>query len=51
MVFCYLAGTRFMSLNYEPSTTSVPLSIIAVSNSEYASCRDTHRSAPGYAFI
>ena len=50
-VFCYLAGTRSMSLKYNRSPTSVPFSIITFSNSVYASCRDTRRSVSGYAFM
>ena len=40
-----------MSLKYKRSPTSVPLSIVAFSNSDYASCRDTCRSVSGYAFM
>ena len=50
-VFRHLAGTRSMSLKYERFTTSVPLSIVAFSDSDYASCRDTRHSVTGYAFI
>ena len=50
-VFRYLAGTRAMSLKYKRSPTSVPLSIIAFSNSDYASCRDTRRSVSAYAVM
>ena len=50
-VFRYLAGTRFMSLKYNRSASSVPFSIIAFSDSDYASCRDTRRSVSGYAFM
>ena len=50
-VFRYLAGTRFMSLTYKHSPTPVPLSIVAFSDSDYASCRDTRRSVSGYAFM
>ena len=42
-VFRYLAGTRCMFLKYKRSTTSVALSIVAFSDSDYASCCDTHR--------
>ena len=50
-VFRYVARTRFMSLQYKCSPTSVPLSIVAFSDSDYASCRDTRRSISGYAFM
>ena len=50
-VFRYLAGTRSMSLKYKRSTTSVPLSIVAFSDSDYAACRDSQRFASGYAFM
>ena len=50
-VFRYLAGTRSMSLKYKCSPTSVPLSIVAFANSDYASCRDTRRSVSGYAVM
>ena len=40
-----------MSLKYKRSPTSVPLSIVAFSNSDYASCRVTRRSVSGYAFM
>ena len=50
-VFCYLAATCSMSLKYKRSTTSIPLSIVAFSDSDYASCRDTRRSVSGYAFM
>ena len=50
-VFFYLAGTRSMSLKYKHSPTSVSESIVAVSNSDYASCRDTRRAVSGYAFM
>ena len=47
-VLRYLAGTPFMSLNYKRSPTSFPLSIVAFSDPNYASCRDAHRSLSGY---
>ena len=50
-VFCYPAGTHSISLKYKRSSTSVPLSIVAFSDSDYAPCCDTHRSVSGYAFI
>ena len=50
-VFRYLAGTRSMSLKSKRSPTSVPLSMVAFSDSDYASCGDTRRSVSGYAFI
>ena len=50
-VFRYLAGTHSMSLKYKRSPTSVPLSVVAFSDSDYASCRDTRRSVSGYAFM
>ena len=40
-VFRYLAGTRSMSLKYKHSPTLVPLSIVAFSDSDYASSRNT----------
>ena len=43
----YLAGTWSMSLKYKRSPTSVPLSIVAFSDADYASCRDTRRSVSG----
>ena len=47
----YLPATRSMSLLYKRSATSVPLSIVAFSDSDYASCRDTRRSVSAYAFM
>ena len=49
-VFHYLAGTSSMSLKYKRSPTSVPLSIVAFSDSDYASRRNTRRSVSGSAF-
>ena len=46
-VFRYHAGTHSMSLKYKPSPTSVRLSIVAFSDSDYASWRDTRRSVSG----
>ena len=40
-----------MSLKYKRSPTSVPWSIVAFSDSDYASCRDTYRSVSGFAFM
>ena len=50
-IFRYLAGTRSMSLNYKRCPTSVPWSIVAFSDSDYASCCDTRRYISGYAFM
>ena len=50
-VFHYRAGTGSISLNYQRSPTSVPLSIVAFSDSDYTSCCDTRRSVSGYAFM
>ena len=50
-VFRYLAETRYMSLEYKCSATLVPLSMVAFSDSEYTSCRDTRCSVSGYAFM
>ena len=40
-----------MSLKYKGFPTSVPLSIVAFSDCDYASCPDTRRSISGYAFV
>src|SRR5437868_13929954 len=50
-VFRYLAGTRNVSLMYHRLSTSVPLILTGFSNADYASCRDTRCSVPGYVFI
>ena len=50
-VFRYLAGTFSMSCKYTCSTTPVPLSIVAFSDFDYASCRNTHRSVSGSAIM
>ena len=50
-VFCYLAVTRSVSRNYKRSSTSVPLSIVTFSNSDYASYRNTRRSVSAYTFL
>ena len=47
----YLAGTRSTSIKHKRSPTSVPLSIVAFSDSDYASCRDTRRFVSGYGFM
>ena len=39
-----------MTLKWKRSTTSVPLSIVAFSDSDVASCRDTRCSVSGDAF-
>ena len=51
MVFHYLAGTHSIALMYKRSPTSVPLSIVAFSDSDYAPCSDTRRSVSGYALM
>ena len=48
-VLRYLAVPRFMSLKYKRSPTSVALSIVAFSDSDYASYHDTCPSISGYA--
>ena len=50
-VFRYPAVTCAISLKYKRSPASVRLSIVAFSDSDYASCRDTRRSVSGYAFM
>ena len=50
-VFRFLAATSSRSLKSKPSSTAVPLSIGAFSDSCYASSRDTRRSVSGYTFI
>ena len=40
-----------MSLQYKRSSTSVPLAIVAFSDSDYASRSDTRRCVSGYTFI
>ena len=50
-VFHYLAGTSSMSFQCTRSTTSVSLSIVASSDFDYASRRNTRRSVSGYAFM
>ena len=50
-VFLYHAVTRFVCIKYTRSLTSDPLSIVAFSVSDYASCRDTRRSVSGSAFM
>ena len=47
----YLTGTRSMSLKYKHSPTSVPFSIVAFSDSDYASCCDTSRSVSRCTFM
>ena len=49
MLFRYPSGIRSMSLKYNSSPTSVSLSIVAVSDSDFASCRDICRSISVYA--
>ena len=49
--FGYLARTRSRSLKYKLSGTSVPLSIVGFSDSDYTCCRNTCRSVAGYAFM
>ena len=48
-IFRYLVGTRSMSCKYRRSPASVPLSIVAFSDSHYASCRNPRRSVSGCA--
>ena len=50
-VFRYLPGTRSISLKYQRSPTSVPLSIVTFCDSDYACCRATRHSVSGYAFM
>ena len=50
-VLRYLAATRCISLKYQHSPTSVPLSIVAIPDSDYASCRDTRRCVSAYALM
>ena len=47
-VFRYLPVTLSMSVNYKRSATLLTLSIVAVSDSDYASYRNTRRSVSGY---
>ena len=50
-VLRYLAGTRFMFLKYNRFPTSLSLSIVGFSDSDYASCRDTRRSVSCCTFM
>jgi len=51
-VFRYLAGTHTTSLVYtRRSSMDIPLLITGYSDTDYASCRDTHRSVSGYIFL